>query len=160
MAKSSVSITGIDKVNKLIEDLKDPFTTRDGDALGDIVVSDMKDLISKGVSPIKGAGRFERYKNSDKYPGDRKPARPVNLFLTGEFIDSLRYKSKKITEGLEVKVFYGTRLSNLKEQGHREGANRQPKRPTIPNDSEEIAVSIERKILAYIKDLLKNFSSR
>ena len=162
-SKNSFEITGIDKVEKLLDGIKDPINRSDGLELGNIVVSEMKNLIAKGISPIKGMGRFPGYKNPDKYPGDLKSKRPVNLygFSKNHMLDSLKVKSsRKGNNGCEVIIGYADEESNLKEQGHREGVKGQPKRPTIPTGSEEIAVSIERKIIDYIKNILRSMSNK
>lgn len=121
----------------------------------------------KGVSPIKGNGRFPKYKDTSKYPGGKnsptrrefpdKRARPVNLWLSGEFLSSLQAFTKtdwrNSTVGkLSYKLFIGfkDRLSRKKEQGHREGVNGQPMRPIIPEKSE----SFSRKYLLRLKDSL------
>lgn len=56
------------------------------------------DLISKGISPVKGERRFMPYSESylaaieaDRYPNKSK--RPVNLKLTGKMLDSLYIKA-------------------------------------------------------------------
>ena len=160
-SKNSFEITGIDKVEKLLDGIKDPINRSDGLELGNIVVSEMKNLISKGISPIKGMGRFPGYKNPDKYPGDLKSKRPVNLKLSGQMLDSLSVKgTRKSADGTEIIIGYNNSEANLKEQGHREGVKGQPKRPTIPQGSEEIAVSIERKIIDYIRNILRSMSNK
>lgn len=58
------------------------------------------DLISKGISPVKGERRFMPYSESyleaiaaDRYPNKKK--RPVNLELTGKMLDSLYIRANK-----------------------------------------------------------------
>lgn len=110
--------------------------------IGETAIAGMKDLISKGFSPIAGKGRFPAYKNKDKYPGKRKLPRPVNLYLSGDFLDSLSSKNLKRS----VSFFYKGRENQLKETGHAEGHNGQPKRPTIPEKGERFAKIIELDI--------------
>jgi hypothetical protein len=50
------------------------------------VVGEIKKLISAGVSPVRGKGRFVEYKNIEEYPGKLKPNRPVNLKLSGRLL--------------------------------------------------------------------------
>lgn len=128
-----------------------PFT----ESVGRRVVSSMKDLIAKGISPIRGNGRFPAYKDPTKYPGKKKAPRPVNLFLSGDFMDSLSNKSIRSGDGYNAEIFYKGRESQLKEKGHREGANGQRERPTIPEGSEEIAKSIEVEINEMIDARIK-----
>ena len=123
------------------------------DSIGASIVAEMKDRISSGISPITGK-RFPGYKKPKKYPGSRKPARPVNLFLTGQFLRSLKYRIRtgKIPV---VTIFFSNKLAQLKEQGHREGANSQRKRPIIPAGSESFTDSIllsMRRVLRKVID--------
>lgn len=57
--------------------------------------------IRRGVSPVRGFGRFEPYSETYKtaikkkrYPGKRR-IRPINLTLTGEMLKSIFSKVKK-----------------------------------------------------------------
>lgn len=184
--------------------------------IGDAVIEAMLDLISKGISPIQGRGRFPAYKwaafrnqlkkersavnkalrkneqalfklrrmnqrqmlvaqkeanrrdigsVSGKYPYNEiarkygKKARPVNLFLTGDFLRALQARVTGTAGefGLEVGFFEGSKdrfgtEAYLKEQGHREGANGQPERPTIPLGTEDFAVSIQDAIWRIIEE--------
>lgn len=176
---------------KIVEDTKKKLADDDMQTIGSACIELMKDLISKGISPIQGNGRFEGYKAAGNlktqkkvskslrgalrvgggkglqdievrrnllasvkaegmaklgYPysvqhkySDKKP-RPVNLFLSGKFLESLIYKVNK--KELKVVIQFDDKLSELKEQGHREGVNGQPKRPIFPINSESLAKSI------------------
>ncbi len=186
--------------------------------IGKEVVLAMLQLISRGISPIEGAGRFPAYKwaefrnnlkkergsvtkalrknkkslfvlrrknqrqllqlqknankkqlgaLSGKYPFTpeaialgKKP-RPVNLHLTGDFLNQLRSvvigTAGKM--GLEIGFFPGSRDANgveasVKEQGHREGANGQPQRPIIPINTEDFNQSIQNAIFEKIGDAI------
>lgn len=154
MAKSSIELTGLKSWESLEKKLKEPITKEDGDEMGELFVSQMRDLISKGISPIRGVGRFPGYKNPVKYPGKRKDARPVNLYLSGQMMSALGFKTKKTRDGLEVTISYQDSEAETKERGHRDGAKGQPKRPTIPLGSEQIAVTIERSIVNLFKQIL------
>lgn len=119
--------------------------------VGKSVVNEMKNLIGKGISPIRGEGRFPRYKNTEVYPGrvrkkfPSKRNRPVNLNLSGQQIRSLTFRIRKgLTSTLRVGYF--NRKAALKESGHRDGVNAQPKRPTIPSGTEQFAVRVKRVI--------------
>lgn len=107
----------------------------------------MKSLIGSGRSPIKGRGRFPRYKNPKKYPGSRKSDSPVNLRLTGDFLDDLTYDTNPSGDGYTTDIGYFTEESRKKEEGHRAGANGQPKRPTIPARNETFVNQIREEIL-------------
>lgn len=110
----------------------------------DDFLKEMKRDILSGLSPIKGMGRFPAYKNPKKYPANKKPQRPVNLYLTGEFLSDLY---TEIDSYARVIVGYVGTLSINKEEGHREGVNTQPKRPTIPENRE----SFNEKLLNILR---------
>ena len=78
----------------LVADIKREFksvATRDYKAE---MLAAIKDLISKGISPVKGYRRFAPYSpsykeaiDSGRFPGKSK--RPVNMTLSGKMMDSL-----------------------------------------------------------------------
>lgn len=148
----------IKKLKELVESLQKPINKTTASEVGETVIKEMKDLISKGISPIQGNSRFPAYKYPKKYPGKRKGKRPVNLKLTGQFLDALSHKEKDSKSGVATEVFYEGSESK-KELGHREGVNSQPKRPTLPIDGEDFAVKIKRKILkiyeARLRELIR-----
>jgi hypothetical protein len=152
-----------------------------------IEVGEMKDLISKGVSPIARKGRFDAYKwagaaakimkvarrlsgdrrakakqkaeslKKSKYPYSvqkefpNKRERPVNLYLSGAFLSDL--VARPLVKG--VAIGFRSRLSELKEQGHREGVNGQPQRPIIPDKGEDFSPSVYRRIVSVVSSILK-----
>ena len=91
----------------------------------------MKSVIESGTSPIEGKGKFPRYKDPKRYPGKLKKPTPVNLKLTGEFLDALTADVVQGDYGKAVEIYYAGD-QEVKEQGHREGSNGQPSRPTLP----------------------------
>lgn len=137
------------RLNKLKKPIDRPTAKRGGES----IVSQMKGLIRIGVSPIQGKGRFPRYKNPKRYPGKRKSKRPVNLKLTGQFLRSLVSKAVSGTGGFAIQVEYNNALANKKEDGHRKGQNKQPKRPTIPQGNEKFSPSV-------LKGVIKIFEQR
>jgi len=129
--------------------------------IGDLIIDEMLDRILRGQSPIQGKNRFPKYKNPLKYPGNRKPKTPVNLWLTGQFLKSL--KATPIAGGgaLErlININLDNRLARLKEEGHRIGQNGQPERPIIPIGSEKfqprILIKAKKAYIELVKDYLK-----
>lgn len=103
-------------------------------------------MISEGQSPVKGYGRFERYKDRAKYPGGQKDATPVNLYLSGDMMDAYDYKLSGRQEGVEVGVVRGS--SEVKERAgyHQEGTENMAQRRMVPGEGEEWATSIMRRI--------------
>ena len=128
-----------------LNDLKKPIDRATANEAGDKIKESMLDFISKGKSPIKGEPRFPAYKDKKKYPGKRKGARPVNLKLTGEFLDALTHTLKNVPSGYAPVIFYKGKYDKY-ESGHRYEQNTQPPRPTIPQKAlgEDIAVTITR----------------
>lgn len=141
----------------------------------------MLQLIKRGISPIANWGRFAEYKwagkvkqiqaefgkkaskkkvgsiKSSKYPYSKmeefpnKKVRPVNLTLSGKFLANLLVKTRdrRISIG-----FFEERYEKM-EEGHREGANTQPKRPVIPTDREQLNASVFREMLLSLDRVLK-----
>lgn len=146
------------------------------EGIGNGVIAEMRLLISKGISPIKGAGRFPAYKWAgvkflarksgtkkkqadrqfqSKYPYSvqdefpQKKERPVNLTLSGEFLNNLIVKVKN--KVIEIGFFEAPWTKY--EQGHREGSNGQPPRPIIPISGEEFSPSIYRRLVKTIQSV-------
>ena len=144
-------------LKKKLKDLKQPIKKKEAVKLGEIILKLMRSLISKGLYPIKGKGRFKAYKDLKKYPKKvrykypDKGDRPVNLWLSGDFIKSLDVDTFKFTKG-----GWGTKIritgdkNKKKESGHRDGVNGQPKRPIIPSGNEKFAKKIQVKILSFL----------
>jgi hypothetical protein len=157
--------------------------------IGDEVVKEMKSMISKGISPIEGNGRFPEYKSksdvrkqgrskrgSQKTPSRRKGKpkptgypynvqkdfpnkrpRPVNLFLSGDFLKMLK---RIVTVGSQrptLEIGFEDELSVKKEDGHRTGANGQAKRPIIPQGNEKFAQRIQRVIQTTLNNSLEKY---
>jgi phage gpG-like protein len=95
-----------------------------GRELGPAVIKELKDFVSKGVSPIEGERRFERYKDPTTYPGGEKNRVPVNLKLTGEMLNSITWKPIEggvLIEAKDPKAIY-----------HHTGTANMAARPFIP----------------------------
>jgi hypothetical protein len=145
-------------------------------AIGLAVCDEIRTVTAKGISPIKSIGRFQPYKWAakkslkrksgssgkslnrefqnkypysvrDKYPDKRE--RPVNLRLSGEFIKSL---TAKVVSGVLSIGYFNEQFAKY-ESGHREGVNGQPKRPTIPQNSEQFSDTIYRRLVKVIQSV-------
>lgn len=155
--KAKVSLRDITKFRKKIDTLsKKPLRPGEAGKMGRDVLGKMKSLIKRGTSPVRGGGfglRFPPYKDTSKYPGTRKAHKPVNLRLTGKFLRNL--KLRPIKNGIEIG--YSDSKQADKEQGHREGQNEQPKRPTIPiaKKRENFAPSIVKLILKHLNAAIR-----
>lgn len=141
--KVRIDTSDLVKLNrKIVESTK--LDKRDWNKVGKVTVSAMLRLISSGVSPIRGKGKFPSYKTSYKKIrlSKGKAISPVDLNLSGKFLKSL----KSTPFNNSVNIAYKGKLSNDKESGHRKGTNKQKKRPTIPQGSEKFAVTISNAI--------------
>lgn len=158
----AINLKDLKKIRDEIESAsRKALSNNDLQKIGNEVVKEMKEFISGGISPIQGKGRFPGYKDPKKYPANqrknypRKRARPVNLELSGDFLKSL--SSKPISGGNpKIEIGYSTSES-IKEQGHRDGANGQPKRPTIPEGTEKFNKSIEKNIIEGAREAISRF---
>jgi hypothetical protein len=146
MAK--VKVTSRFKILELLDSFVDNATAND---LGKTIVTEAKQNISEGLSPVRGYGRFERYKNPEKYPlglppGLKKNQRPVNLDLTGEMLAGYDYRLSHKKDTIEVGMVSGSAFAKEKAQYHNEGTPNMAQRKIVPDEGEEWSVSIMRKI--------------
>jgi predicted AlkP superfamily phosphohydrolase/phosphomutase len=125
--------------------------------IAELIISQVKEHIARGVSPVRGQRRFERYKNPDKYPGDRKTKRPVNLEMTGEMLNALDWQD---SEGTTVTIGFFDPEQSEKAKYHNDGTANMAKRQILPTKkNEEFNVSITRLIrdlyARIISDIIK-----
>ena len=148
-----------------VEGVKSAFSSSDAKDTAKEVVAEMKDMILKGISPVKSVGRFPAYLRAGekgKYPDNQRrkyPAkrqRPVNLKLSGDFLKALRYRVFSGKNGSYFEIGYYDEDSIKKEEGHALGWNGQPQRPTIPDDG-EFAERIQRIIFNGFKRAVSAF---
>jgi hypothetical protein len=144
--------------------------------LGDAFKDAMTSTIEKGQSPITPwPSRFPAYKYSsapqderaNKYPFSArksfpsKRARPVNLTLSGEFLKSLKVRPIKRGDNNYLNVGFDNFESELKELGHREGVNGQPKRPIVPSEiGEDFIRPLRRFLETAFEVILRNVLAR
>lgn len=140
---------------KRLNDVPRAFRKEDAEKLGNEVITEMKDMISKGTSPIKGVGRFPEYKHAGvpgKYPASvrykypDKRDRPVNLSLSGKMLRALKRRTYQAKWGFGFEIGYFDPEEAKKERGHAAGVKGQPKRPTIPVGGREFAEKIQRLV--------------
>lgn len=99
------------------------------------------------------AKRRAQGKGSTRSPAGRRPV--PNLRLTGEFMKGLNFSVEgNNKKGYRTVVGYNEEQSK-KERGHREGANGQAKRPTIPKGKERFIKPIQDKIVKAYEDAIK-----
>lgn len=124
----------------------------------------VRELGNKARNLAKKAKRGYPYSVQGQFPNKRP--RPVNLFLSGDFLKSLkRYVSggsrigeRQILEiGFKDEDSVGEVSAVVKEDGHRTGANGQARRPIIPQGNERFAQRIERVIQKILGQSLEKY---
>ncbi len=121
------------------------LTPKWANKLGDTILNGIRRNVARGNSPVKGYGKFVPYKDPEKYPGNRKPASPVNLSLTDQMLGALGYKVKK--DGIEFR--FSSDLAKKKAETHNEGSQepKVPMRRFLPTgDGEVFTDDIQKEI--------------
>lgn len=90
--------------------------------------------------------------NTEQFKHGSKRPRPVNLFLTGKFLNALESHVTGTAGHFGIEIGFFDAKQAVKEQGHREGANGQPQRPIIPINREDFAQSIQNAIWKIIEE--------
>ena len=143
MIKAKITI----QKDKLIAKVKSQLVNKGViDDLNKEVVTEIKRFMAAGTSPVKGKRRFVAYKDKDKYPGDKKAARPVNLYLKGDLYSQIVAAKRSmlsfylgISDLASEKIKTYAKANNL-------GENNIPERRFVPIKGEEYNISIMRKI--------------
>lgn len=115
--KVNVSLPALKSINEKLK------SRRIKKQVGEFLIKEVKDFISKGISPVKGYGRFPAYKDPDRYPGGQKSNRPVNLRLSGDMLSALKFKYLKNSR-LSIGWFpglFGGKKEAKKAQAHNDG---------------------------------------
>lgn len=140
MAK--VKVTTRFKILELVDRFVDNATAND---IGRTLVDAAKDAIASGQSPVRGYGRFDSYKDRKKYPGDLKPARPVNLNLRGLMLEG--YGFTLMSNGsVLVGMVKGAQKEKDIASFHQDGTAVMAQRKIVPGPNEEFNVSIMRQL--------------
>lgn len=120
-----------------------------------VVEDEIKRQMRRGVSPVRGFGRYGEYLNPTEYPGKGKqrlkPSRPVNLFLTGEmqsWLMAFKKQGNAIFVGIKKSA---PKFVKIKAEANNLGTTRNgvgavPRRRFIPQIGEQWNVTIIRKI--------------
>ena len=140
MAK--VKVTAKFDILDNIEKLLDPGTA---DEVGETIVEGAKEMIADGISPVRGHGRFESYKDKDKYPGNQKPPKPVNLNLSGDMLKAFTFERTN-PQTVKVGIIGASDEIETRAKAHNSGTDDMAMRRFIPQAGEEWAVSIMRKL--------------
>ncbi len=148
-------VVNTDKIKRLQGILGEPMNKSTANLVGKELVKLIRGSALKGFSPIAGKGKFPSYKpsykraiQSGRFPG--KSVTPVNLKVSGDFLSSLKQKVTGSRAQRKIILFFTERLSDLKEKGHRKGANSQKKRPLLPLGNEKFNRAINRTLLEIV----------
>ncbi|MBL0320682.1 MAG: hypothetical protein IPP74_15515 [Alphaproteobacteria bacterium] len=134
----------------------DILTDSDKREIGQTLVDSVKEYVGRGLSPVRGTGRFVAYKDPKKYPGDRKAKRPVNLRLTGAMMDALKYRLK----GSKVELYLDPQPDYAIV--HQDGSDKVPRRTFLPREKlgEKFVVSIMDEVKKIISKAVKRFANK
>jgi hypothetical protein len=151
------------KVDVRLENLKrkvrDYMDDRTAKKIGDMLVSKSREFVAKGQSPVREVGRFPAYKDPIKYPGDLKPARPVNLELTGEYLSHLGYRRRGSTLEFGLMGMTGkiAKMAETHEKGlHDHVARRQ----IVPEPGQNFVASIATELRSLLRNRLLEIIKR
>ncbi len=174
MAKVKVTVK-FDIINEL-KLFFNPDVTR---KVGKTTIKEMKKMITRGVSPIKGRGRFPAYaiqrgtlreKRQGIPPGsgypdgiDGKNRRPINLTLSGDMLDALSFKEIN-NKSIDVGFLRGTSQDILdRAKTHQKGDSTRniPQRRFIPAaEGEDFKITIRRAINKIFENRLSKLIQR
>jgi hypothetical protein len=163
MARVKINLKDI---QKLLKDVPAKAALTSNRKIAELARKKILDLVSKGISPIEGNGRFPAYKPKEKnkrypetvkndYPAKRR--RPVNLELSGKFLRALKSFPKTVNI-ISIGFFsnYGKKL----EDGHRNDS-RQGFRPIIPSEpGEGFTKAIRAAILKEYREAILRYLKR
>lgn len=136
-----------------------------------IIDREIKDSISKGISPIKGKRNFAKYKDKDKYPAGQKQSNKPNLNLTGEMLS--HYKARGLKGEIAVTIgIHGNAPKDVKVRAEANQGGTKTKngsvaiaaRPFLIQQGEEfnskISVAIMKAFATVISKALKSMKGR
>ena len=106
--------------------------------------------LRRSKQKVSGKPTGYPYSVQGKYPG-KKP-RPVNLYLSGDFLNALTFQMKRVGKKMKLTIGWFDAAQAIKEKGHREGAGGQPKRPTLPVGDEKFNQTIQLDIMKLLRD--------
>ena len=142
-------------LERIMETLK---SARSLEEIGKVAVKEMRISLERGISPVRGERRFQKYSESYTkaikagWLEHSKNVRPVNLILSGRMVNAITYKAQK--GKLEVGI-WDPEMVELASY-HQEGTEKMPQRKFIPDTSGEyLTVTIDRALINKLKDLIK-----
>jgi hypothetical protein len=136
-----------------------------GKEISRAVLKEIRDAVAKGNSPVAGWGKFAPYKNPDKYPGNQKSSRPVNLDLSGDMMKALTTEVRLDSKSrlvVEVGWFGAEEDIQVRARVHNSGERWDIKRrPVLPGKDDEWTERIKKIVLdLYSKRIARIMNSR
>lgn len=129
------------------------------DEVGRVVVEKVKEYVAAGVSPVKGEGKFEPYKNPIRYPGDRKSRLPVNLYLTGRMLAALKWwdSPRGLTIGFKDPSSTEHKIAETHNEGTQDNVPQRKFLPTAQGDefTERITNAIRQVYAKFLSDIIR-----
>jgi hypothetical protein len=145
--------TDLKTLKKLTDDVRKKFTQElETGEVGKELITAILDLINKGISPVDGAKRFQRYSKSyrdaikKKYIKEKEKVSPVTMKKTGEMQESLKFVIKRGSTLLQ--------FDDKKAAYHNDGSKKTnlPMRKLLPNKKgEKFTPRILGKIVKALK---------
>lgn len=147
-----MAIKGIREFLQRVEK-KTQYNQQDLSKAARVFEKKIPELISKGISPVKGEGRFKKYSDvyrdaikKGRYPGKRQ--RPVNLKLTGELLNSLKVETKQN----KIIIRFNNPLADIHTN---QGAGKSKTiRKMLPQDGEVFSDVIFEEIIKILEEKL------
>lgn len=128
-----------------VKDINKLVTKKFQKDLGTAIVKKAKQFISRGISPVKGFGRYKGYAIDRGVPGGYpdgvpgKANRPVNLKLSGDMLKALKFKN--VENGVTIGFSDNTNAKILdRVEAHNDGTlegQNVPQRKMIPDNKGE-----------------------
>ena len=116
------------------------------------VIDLTKKFIATGTSPVLGERRFVPYKDKDKYPGDKKNSRPVNLYLSGQMLDAITFRLLKNS----IQIGIWDKDQRKKAETHMFGLNGVPQRKFLPvEQGDQFNVTIARSMRSLYEKIVR-----
>jgi len=141
-------------LTRLIESVKN---VRNLEKLGRVAVKEMRLSLERGISPVRGERRFQKYSASytkaiqKGWLEHEKNVRPVNLYLSGRMLGAIEFKAQR---GLLEVGIWDSEMVQLASY-HQEGTPNMPARRFIPDTSGEyLTVTIDRALINKLKDII------
>jgi hypothetical protein len=170
LAKNKVNVKFNGILGKLKRgDLSALLNDKTKDTVGNYTLKNIREFSAKGLSPVRGHGRFAAYavqrlgggsvNDKNLYPNSvrgkfpSKGIRPINLRLDGSYISAFAFE--RIATGVRVGLFDASSLIKKMFEAHNEGMHPDvPQRKVLPTGTDTFVESIIRGIKEIFRERL------